>query len=305
MPPGTDPVAVAFSTLAKRLADNPSVAQDLPLLRASLEEIHKVATEPTEVMYEEVLSAGGRPALWIIPISARDSPNVILYFHGGGFVTNSVASHRKMVGHLAKSAGCKALSVEYRLAPEHRFPAQIEDGVAAYQWLLEQGYKPSSIATSGDSAGGNLATSVVLKLRELHEPLPAAIVGLSPWYDMEIDSGTMNSNHDTDAFVHKDTLGLMRALFLPENHDTRDPLANPLYADLKGLPPMYLAAGGYETLLGDSTRFAEKARKAGVSVELEVQERMQHVYPFMAGNHEQADQTIRNMGEWLKGKMGK
>jgi monoterpene epsilon-lactone hydrolase len=218
-------------------------------------------------------------------------------------VTNSPSSHRKLVGHLAKAANCKALSLEYRLAPEAQFPAQIDDAVAAYKWLLERGYKPSNIATAGDSAGGNLATAVVLKLRELNEPLPAAIIGFSPWYDMEFQEGTIKSNNETDALVHAETLQMMREMFLGD-HDIKDPLANLLLADPKGLPPMYLAAGGFETLLDSSERFAEKARKAGVSVELEISPGMQHVYVYMAGKAEEADRTIRNVGNWVKKHFG-
>jgi monoterpene epsilon-lactone hydrolase len=147
MPPGNDALAQFFALTAQRVAI-PAVTQDLGLLRMVMEDIIQCTSEPTEVLYEEVTSAGGRPALWHIPLSARDSKNVILYFHGGGFVTSSLSSHRKMVGHLAKWAGCKALGVDYRLAPEARFPSQIEDGVEAYKWLLKQGYKPENIATA-------------------------------------------------------------------------------------------------------------------------------------------------------------
>jgi monoterpene epsilon-lactone hydrolase len=226
-----------------------------------------------------------------------------MYHSGGGFVTNTTSSHRKMVGHLAKAANCKALNLGYRLAPEVQFPSQIDDGVAAYKWLLTQGYKPSNIATAGDSAGGNLATAVVLKLRDLKEPLPAAIIGFSPWYDMESQGGTMESNNESDALVHAETLTMMKGMFLGD-HDPKDPLANLLLADPKGLPPMYLAAGGFETLLDNAERFAKKAKDAGVDVELEVSPGMQHVYVFMAGNAKEADGTLRNVGNWVQGKFG-
>jgi len=147
MPPGNDALAQLLALTFERSA-SPAIGQDLGLLRTIMEDITTCASEPTEVIYEEVPSAGGRPALWHIPLSARDSKNVILYFHGGGFVTNSLNSHRKMIGHLAKWAGCKALALDYRLAPESRFPSQIDDAVEAYKWLLAQGYKPSNIATA-------------------------------------------------------------------------------------------------------------------------------------------------------------
>ena len=169
--------------MTDRLAANPEM--DLPTLRAMLEELAVQAAEPTDVTYEEV-DAGGRPALWCIPLGAA-TDRVILYTHGGGFVSNTMHSHRKLAGHLAKAAGVRSLVIDYRLAPEHPFPAQLDDAVAAYHWLLDQGIEADHIATAGDSAGGNLATSVVLKLRDDGVPLPAAIVALSPWYDMECD----------------------------------------------------------------------------------------------------------------------
>ncbi|KAE9983640.1 hypothetical protein EG328_003052 [Venturia inaequalis] len=301
MPPGNDALAQIFTAFFDRVAI-PAIATDLSLLRTVMEDINTTASEPTLVTYQEV-TAGSRPALWHIPVSAQESKNVILYFHGGGFVTNGLNSHRKMVGHVAKRANCKALAVDYRLSPEARFPSQIEDAVEAYQWLLQQGYKAENIATAGDSAGGNLATSLVLKLRDLNHPLPAAIIGLSPWYDMELlATGTLSSNASTDAFVQAPVLENMRSLFLPDGAPEilfTDPLVNPLHADVTGLPPMYLAAGGYETLLDDSTKMAEKIKEAGGNVVLDVKEGMQHVYPYMAGKHEMADETLESIGVWV------
>lgn len=146
MPPGNDALAQIFAATFERTAI-PAIATDLGLLRTIMEDISTIASEPTLVTYEEVI-AGNRPALWHIPVSAQESKNVILYFHGGGFVTNGLNSHRKMVGHLAKRANCKALAVDYRLSPEARFPSQIEDAMEAYEWLLKQGYKAENIATA-------------------------------------------------------------------------------------------------------------------------------------------------------------
>lgn len=296
----SDALRAHFQSMTDRMVANPEM--DLVTLRATLEELHERSAEPTGVTYEEV-DAGGRPALWCNPIGAADD-RVILYTHGGGFVTNTRHSHRKLAAHLAKAAGCRALVLEYRLAPEHVFPAQLEDGVAAFQWLVDQGISPDHIATAGDSAGGNLATAIALKLREDGKPLPAAVIGFSPWYDLEAKGSTFESNAATDAFVQKVVVDNLSGQFLGPNGNKQDPLANPGYADLSGLPPLFLTAGGAETLQGSVEEFADKAKNAGVEVTLEVSEGQQHVYPFMAGRAPEADSTIADAGRWVRSKLG-
>jgi acetyl esterase/lipase len=302
MPPGNDALAKHFQNAKSLLESDPKVSQDINVLRALMDGTSLLASEPIEVIYEDEpdLTFLG-PSLWCTPLSARDSPNVILYLHGGGFVTNSIASHRKMAAHFGKAADFKVLMIDYRLAPEHQFPAQLDDAVESYRWLLKKGYKPGNIATMGDSAGGNLCTAVVLKLRELGEPLPRAIVPISPWYDMVAIGGTMDSNAETDALVQRDTLKNMVDAFVKPK-DVKNPLAHILDADPKGLPPMYIIAGSYETLKDNATKFAEQAKGAGVEVELEIKNGQQHVYTFMAGKDKNADETIANVGKWLRGR---
>jgi len=285
--------------MSDRLAANPSM--DLPALRGMLEELHVQAAEPTGVTYEEV-EAGGRPAMLCSPQGA-DTDRVVLYFHGGGFVSNSMHSHRKLAAHLAKATGCAALVPDYRLAPEHPFPTQIEDAAAAYRWLLDRGFGHDHIAFAGDSAGGNLATALALKLRDEGAPLPAAIVGFSPWYDLESLEGTLDTNAATDAFVQRAVVQNMAALYLA-GASPRHPLANPLAADPTGLPPIYLAVGDHETLQDNAERFADLAKNAGVEVTLEISPGMQHVYPFMAGRAPEADATIAEVAQWLRPRLG-
>jgi monoterpene epsilon-lactone hydrolase len=296
----SDALRAHFQVMSDRLTANPEM--DLPALRGMLEELHQRTAEPTRVTYEEV-DAGGRPALWCIPLDGADD-RVILYTHGGGFVTGTMDSHRKLAGHLAKETGVRALVLDYRLAPEHPFPAQIDDAVAAYQWLLGLGIQPDHIATAGDSAGGNLATAVVLKLRDDGAPLPAAIVGFSPWYDMEIGGTTLDTNAATDAFVSREVAQNMAMMFLGEGGSASDPLANPLHADAHGLPPMYLTAGTHEGLQDNAERFMDIAKNAGVDVTLEVVEGMQHIHPVMAGRAAEADTTIENVARWLRPRLG-
>ena len=299
--PSTESAALKkhFQSMTDRMTANPTM--DLLTLRTMLEELHERAAEPTGVTYEEV-QAGGRPALWASPIGGA-ADRVIVYFHGGGFVTGSMDSHRKLAGHLAKATGCRALVPHFRLAPENPFPAQLEDAVAVYRWLLDADIKPGHIATAGDSAGGNLATSVVLKLRQDGVALPAAIVAFSPWYDMESSGKSMDTNAATDAFVSRAVSQNMAAMFLG-GHSAKDPLANPLYADPTGLPPMYVTFGTHETLQDCAERFAATAKKAGVDITVEHSEGMQHVYPFMAGRAPEANRTIASVGRWLRPRLG-
>ncbi|MEE2031250.1 alpha/beta hydrolase [Rhodococcus chondri] len=296
----TDTLRDLYESWAKRAAANPTM--DLATMRDMYEESHLLATEPEGITYRNV-DANGVSAMWVIPEGAPDDA-AIIYTHGGGCSIMSMHSHRKLAGHLAKAAGVKVLNLDYRLAPEHPYPAQLDDAQAAYRWLLEQGIDPQRIATAGDSAGGNLATTLVLALRDAGEQTPAAIVGFSPWYDMEHKGRTLESNAATDALVQRPVVEMMAQMFLGENGSPTDPLTNPLYADPTGLPPMYLTAGGYETLQDNAERFADLARNAGVDVTLEITPGMQHVFPFMAGHSPEADAAITAAGNFLRRHLG-
>ena len=296
----SDALRAHFQSMADRATANPEM--ELWALRAMLEELQQRTAEPTGVTYEEV-DAGGRPALWCIPVDGADD-RAILYTHGGGFALGSMDSHRKLAGHLAGAAGVRALVLDYRLAPEHPFPAQLEDAVAAFRWLLDQGFDAGHIATAGDSAGANLATSVALKLRDEGAATPAAIVAFSPWYDMEVSGTTVDTNAATDAFVQRPVLLGMAGMYLGEHGSAKDPLASPLYADATGLPPIYLTAGDHETLQNDAERFADIARNDGVDVTLEISEGMQHIFPIMAGRAREADEAIAGAARWLRPKLG-
>lgn len=283
------------SKIAASLASNPEMGLDS--LRLLLEDLQSLAAEPTDVTYEEV-DAGGIPAIWARPAGASKT-HVIVYTHGGGFVTNSAASHRKVAAHLAKQAGVLALVIDYRRAPENPFPAQIEDAIKVHEWLRKQGFKPEATANAGDSAGGNLAISSALKMRELKMPLPGAIVTFSPWLDMESKGSTFETNAESDVFIARATADMMAGLYVGSASRT-NPLANPLHADLKGLPPLFVAAGDAEVLQDDARNITEKARAAGVEASVEYGPGQQHVYPFMAGRSPAADSTIANAGKWVR-----
>lgn len=285
--------------IAGTLAANPAMGLDS--LRLLLEDLQSLSSEPTDVTYEEV-QAGTVPAIWARPIGASKE-HVILYTHGGGFVTNSASSHRKVAGHLAKRAGMNALVIDYRRAPEHPFPAQLDDAVAAHEWLRAQGFKPEKTAVAGDSAGGNLAITTTLKLRELGKPLPGAVIAFSPWLDMEATGDTFQSNAKTDVFINRDMAVMMAGLYLGGASATH-PLANPLHADLKGLPPLYVIAGDAEVLQADAQRFVDRARAAGVDATVQYGAGQQHVYQFMAGRSAEADESIAGAAAWLRKKFG-
>ena len=296
----SDNIRARYQSWSDRLAANPEM--DLATVRNIFEEWHLPTREPTDVSYAEV-GAGSVPAMWCIPAGGAVD-RVMLYTHGGGCVVGSMHTHRKLAGHLAKAAGVRALVLDYRLAPENPFPAQIEDSVTAFRWLLEQGITPDHIVTAGDSAGGNLAITGPLKLRELGLPLPAAIVALSPYLDMELSGAAMEENVATEALVNRPLMEQMVENYLCGQASVTDPFANPLHADLTGLPPTYIAAGDHEMLRDDGTRFAALAEKAGVAVTLEVEPEMQHVFQFMAGRASEADAAIARIGAWIRPHLG-
>jgi epsilon-lactone hydrolase len=273
------------------------------------EGISRVAAEPAEVTYEEV-TAAGLPAIWANPVGS-DGDRVVVYFHGGGFVSGSKDSHRKLAAHLAKAAGCRALIPDYRLAPEHTFPAQLDDARALYDWLLGHDYAASKIAFAGDSAGGNIATAAVLALKRDNLPLPGAVVAFSPWYDQELGGKTVESNAATDAFLSPEgafispELGRNAAAMLLGGHSPTDPLANPLYSDPAGMSPIFLTSGTHESLQDNAERFAALARRAGVDVVLQVAEEMQHAFQCMAGRAPEADASLAEAGKWLLEKLGR
>jgi len=270
-------------------------------MRALFDQWGNITGEPGGVDYIEE-NCDGVPCMWAAPKGAA-ADRVLICTHGGGYVVGSMYTHRKIFGHLAKATGCRALILHYRLAPEDPFPAQVEDAVKVYEWLLEQGIKPEHMATTGDSAGGALCTSMLLAIRDQGLPLPAAGMPMSPFYDMEITGETMQTNAEVDCLVKEDIIKSMASTFLG-GASPKDPLANPLYAELNGLPPLYIQVGGDEALLDDSRRFEVKAKDAGVEIKLDIFPEMQHVFQLMAGTAPEADLAIGQMAEWVRPKIG-
>ncbi|MFL3021206.1 MAG: alpha/beta hydrolase [Candidatus Poriferisodalaceae bacterium] len=247
-----------------------------------------------------MVDAGGAPAeLQVTQDAAKEK--LIIYFHGGGYIGGSIASHRNLTGHLALQSRYSVLSVEYRLAPEHAHPAAVEDAVTSYQWALANGYEPENIVLAGDSAGGGLTAACLIDLRDKQLPLPAAAVLISPWLDMSLAGETMVTNDDNDSSISAISMPRTRELFISEDQ-INDPLASPLEADLGGLPPLLIQVGDEEVLLSDSERFNEKAAASGVDVELRVWPEMFHVWHTCVGLFEEASAAIDEMTQFIWAK---
>src|SRR5216684_386689 len=280
-----------------------ALTDSLALWRDSSERLHQLATEPEDVTYREV-TANGVPALWVIP--AGSSPeHVLLHSHSGGSVVASMYMERKAVGHVAKAVGSRALLINYRLSPEDKFPAQIDDVEAAYRWLLGQGYDPSRIASSGDSIGGNFAVNLALTLQRKNAPLPGAVLSMSPWFDMELKNESIDTNASVDKMLSRDLLrGFSDSMLDGTGIAITDPRINLAYADPAGLPPTMIYYGGYELLVDDANEFAKRARAAGVDLELRSLPEGQHNFFLGAGRVPEIEAAVAAMGAWLRSKIG-
>jgi len=248
-----------------------------------------------------LVSAGGVDGEWIVPADAPPD-KAILYFHGGGFRIGSVTSHRELIAQIADGSGCRVLAINYRLSPEHPFPAALEDALVAYRYMLDQGLKAENIAFAGDSAGGNLVLAAMLALRGRGEPLPAATVLMSPWTDLAATGASYESRAKADPIHQRAMILALAKNYLGEEGDPYDPLASPLYAELAGLPPLLIQAGDRETVLDDSTMLADTAREAGVDVELEIWDGMIHVFQ-MFPEIPQAREAIASITKFLRGHL--
>ena len=266
-------------------------------------DIHWTAltAEPGGVDYLET-SADGIPAMWIVPKNAAED-RVILYSHGGGFVSGSMYTHRKLVGHLAKAIGCRALLFDYPYAHEQPYPAQLDAALTAYRWLLSQRLDATRLALAGDSSGAILTFGILQRLRDHAVSQPAAVMILSGWLDLALTGASYETNREKDVFFSRAGGDWLVSRFLGDR-DRRDPYASPLYADLRGLPPMYLQAGADETLLDDSRMFAERARDAGVDIRLDVFPEMLHTFQMMAGRAPEADEAIARFAAWVRPLLG-
>ena len=288
--------------LVQMLRARPVVAgASVEEMRAGMESM--VATQQVPAgLIRESLSVNGVPAEWIAARGAA-ADRTVLYLHGGGYALGSIATHREIAARISAASGARCLVIAYRLGPEHRFPAAIDDAVSAYRWLLDAGYAPERLAIAGDSAGGGLTLATLLALRERKLPLPATGVCLSPWADLTQSGASMKTKVADDPMLSKEPLDMMAKFYLGDG-DPKAPLASPVFADLRGLPPLLIQVGAAEVLLDDSTRLAERARAAGVAVELEVWPDMVHVFQAFAALVPEGQQAIERIGAHLAKHLG-
>jgi epsilon-lactone hydrolase len=269
-------------------------------LRATFAPAGRLYPVPDDVRVTEV-TAGGVPAHWLTAPGA-DTGRVLLFLHGGGFELGSLRSDGELAARLGRASGMRVLFPEYRLAPEHPFPAAIDDVLAAWRWLrTDQGLSARSIAVAGDSAGGGLAVALLVATRDAGEALPAAATLMSPTVDLTSSGASMTERVDQDPFSTPALLRQLASDYLA-GADPKTPLASPLFASLSGLPPLLVLVGTADLLLSDSERLAAAATEAGVDVTLQIGEGLPHVYPIMLGTPEAAEAT-EQVGKFLRARV--
>jgi acetyl esterase/lipase len=284
---------------ARREETPPDVS--IPESRAMFEQMIADFPPPEGVSSKRV-DAGGIAGEWTAAKGASEE-QTIFWLHGGGYCIGSINTHRGLMARISAASGARVLAIDYRLAPEHPFPAAVEDAVAAYRWLLSTGVDPAQIIIGGDSAGGGLTVAALVELKEAGEPLPAAAVCISPWTDMALTGESLVSKAEADPMITIDGITRVRDAYVGQA-DPRAPLASPIYADLSGLPPTLIQVGETEVLLDDSTRLAERAKAAGVDVTLEIWPEMIHVWHFFAEMLPEGQQAIERIGEWVRERAG-
>lgn len=297
-PRPTDPLGQIYADWTAEFEATPQMS--LQLMRWVFEDWQRATSEPENVTYAST-QRGGVPGVLATPVGG-DEGQLMILMHGGGFALGSSASHRKLAGHLARACGASVFVVDFRLAPESPFPAQIEDGLAVYDDVLERGVAPTDVTFVGDSAGGNLAIAMTLTLRQKGRPSPGGVITMSPWLNMENTGKTIETNNDTDFLITREGLQGNIDRYLSGGASATDPLVNPLYATYEGFPRLYVCAADTESLFEDAERLVELAERADVDVTFSVGHGQQHVYPLQAGRLERADEEIARIADWYRAR---
>jgi epsilon-lactone hydrolase len=269
--------------------------------RARIEEVGSVWPVADDVRLTAV-DAGGVPGEWST-VSGSDQSRVLLFFHGGGYCSGSIRSHRRLVTEAGRAAAVRTLAVAYRLAPKHPFPAALDDALAAWRFLRRQGIAARHIAVGGDSAGGGLTAALISALRGAGEENPACAWLISPWTDLTMSGVTLVTKDAVDPLIHKAYLEELAAAYVPAGMDRKDPRVSPLYSDLKGFPPTLIQVGSAETLLANATRFAEAAGGADVAVTLEIWPHMIHAWPMWNAHLQAGRDALTGAGAFIRGHL--
>ena len=243
--------------------------------------------------------AGGIPGEWS-SVPGADPSRVLLFFHGGGYCSGSIRSHRRMVTEAGRAAGIRTLAIAFRLAPENPFPAAFDDALAAWRFLRRGGFAAAHIAVGGDSAGGGLTVALINRLRSAGEQGPGCAWLVSPWTDLTMSGSTLVTKDDVDPLIHKPYLEELAAAYVPAGIDRRDPRVSPLFADLKNFPPALIQVGSDETLLSDATRFAAAAGAADVAVTLEIWPHMIHAWHVWNAHLTPGREALANAGAFMR-----
>ena len=270
--------------------------------RARLDEVGSVWPVAADIRCEAV-DCDGVPAEWSLA-PGSDALKVLLFFHGGGYCSGSIVSHRRMVTEAGRAMRMRTLAIDYRRAPEHPFPAQHQDALSAWRFLRRQGIAAGHIAVGGDSAGGNLSLSLISRLRTANEPLPGAAWLTSPWTDLTMSGATLATKDAIDPLIHKAYLEELADAYAPPPIDRHDPLISPVFCDLRGFPPMLIQVGSAETLLSDATRLAEAAGIADVDVRLEIWPHMIHAWPLWNAALEDGRRALAAAGDFVRARIG-
>jgi len=266
--------------------------------RQRLDAIGSVWAVADDVTLERV-DVNGLDGEWSIA-PGSDASHVLMFFHGGGYCSGSIVSHRRMVTEAGRAAGMRTLAVAYRLAPEHPFPAAYDDALTAWRFLRNQGIPASRLVIGGDSAGAGLAVALIRPLRDAHEELPACAWLVSPWMDLTMSGSTFASKDAVDPIIHKTYLNELADAYLPPGMDRKDPRISPLYADLRSFPPLLIQVGSAETLLDDATRFASAAGAADVPVTLEIWPHMIHAWHLWNAQLEPGRRALASAGAFIR-----
>lgn len=288
--------------LTRQMFKKISPDDDIPTLRHKWERLES-RSRPARGTELRPATLAGVDCEWVVPKGHGDAP-VLLYLHGGAYIMGSSRTHRTMVSFLAREAGLRAVIPNYRLAPEHRFPAGLGDCVGVYRDLIAKEVPPENVVVAGDSAGGGMTMATLLSLREAGDPLPAAACLLSPWLDLAAEGESIETRAEHDPWFKPKDMPKVVAHYC-DTDTIRNPLVSPVYADVRGLPPILVQVGDHEILLSDATRIADKIKEASGEVTLQIWEDMWHVFQYFVGRMPESMRAIRDIATFFQRHLGR